>query len=789
MPFHAKRFPAAGCVVRGSVPSWRWPGATLVLAVGMRAVQPETCDPLRSAARPPNEHYVQPESTRRMIARIRAIYHQADPLRNPFRSTDQLPLLRAQERLGETRAEADPLRLADVKLKIAVHLLQSGETGEAFAQYLKLEQFIRERGLPRDVRLDGIIQTGKALCHLRAGERANCLLDHNGDSCIFPIQGGGVHQLKEGSTAAVAELTDLLDRNPGDLRARWLLNIAHMTLGEYPAAVPARWLIPPERFASEDDIGRFHDVAGPLGLAIDDLAGGVVMEDFDRDGFLDLMVSAWGFVEEKDQLRVFRNNGDGTFTERTAQAGLTGLVSGLNLIHGDYDNDGYADVLVLRGAWLRTEGHYPFSLLRNNGDFTFTDVTEEAGLLQFKPTQTAAWFDYNGDGGLDLFVGAESAGRETNACALYRNNGDGTFTECAAEHGVDLIGFVKSVSTGDYNNDGRPDLFLSGIGAPRILLRNDGPAGPDRAPRAPWKFTDVTEAAGIDGPNKSFPSWFWDYDNDGDLDLMVTGYGIQDVGDVAADYLGRPHPGQKAKLYRNNGDGTFTDFSRDAGVSRVLHAMGANFGDLDNDGWLDFYVGTGDPDFATLIPNRMFRNDGGRRFQDVTTSGGFGQLQKGHGIAFGDLDNDGDQDIYSAVGGAVQDDHYPNQLFANPGHGNAWLKLELVGVQTNRVALGARVKVVVTDEHGAERAIHRVVGTGATFGSNPLRQEIGLGRARAVERVEVFWPVTGVTQVFRSLEPNRLYCLVEGAPAPVQRPLVSFAMPHAPTEGGGHHHH
>lgn len=758
-------------------------------ADGAAGPGPEACDPAATVARPPNDHFVQPESTRRMVARIREIRDAADPLRNPFRSAEQLPLLLDQERAGDARADSDPLLLCDLKLRIAVHLLQTGRTDEAFAQYLKLEQFMREKGVPRSPRLDGLIRTGKALCHLRAGERANCLLNHNGDSCLFPIQGGGIHQLQDGSRAAIAELTDLLTAHPGDLRARWLLNIASMTLGEYPAAVPARWLIPPERFAPEDDIGRFHDVAGALGLGENDLAGGVVMEDFDRDGFLDLMISAWGFAEEKDQLRVFRSNGDGTFAERTHQAGLAGLVSGLNLIHGDYDNDGYADVLVLRGAWLRTEGHYPFSLLRNNGDFTFTDVTEAAGLLQFKPTQTAVWFDYNGDGWLDLFVGAESAGRETNTCALYRNNGDGTFTECAAEQGVDLIGYIKSVATGDYNNDGRPDLFLSGIGGPRILLRNDGPAGADRSPRAPWKFTDVTEAAGIDGPNSSFPCWFWDYDNDGNLDLMVTGYSIQDVGDVAADYLGRPHAGQKAKLYRNNGDGTFDDVSRAAGVSRLLHAMGANFGDLDNDGWLDFYLGTGDPDFATLIPNRMFRNDGGRGFREVTVSGGFGQLQKGHGIAFGDLDNDGDQDIYSAVGGAVQDDHYPNQLFANPGHGNAWLKLQLVGVKTNRVALGARVKVVVTDEHGAARAIHRVVGTGATFGAHPFRLEIGLGRARAVERVEVFWPVTGETQVFRSLEANRLYCLVEGAPAPVQQTLTRFPLPHTPADAGSHHHH
>src|SRR5690606_75963 len=158
---------------------------------------------------------------------------------------------------------------------------------------------------------------------------------------------------------------------------------------------------------------------------------------------------------------------------------------------------------------------------------------------------------------------------------------------------------------------------------------------------------------------------------------------------------------------------------------QVIHTMGCNFGDLDNDGWLDAYLGTGDPDFATLVPSRMFRNDGGRRFQDVTTSGGFGQLQKGHGVAFGDIDNDGDQDIYSVVGGAVAADHYHNQLFANPGHGNRSIKLVLEGVTSNRPAIGARIKVVAETASG-ERVLHRVVGSGGSFGAHAMRQEIGL---------------------------------------------------------------
>ncbi len=717
----------------------------------------------------------EPASTQRMAAMVQRIAREADPMLNPFRSFDQVAGLRALE-----PQTTDPVQLLGLKVQLSIVLLQLGNSEEALKENAAATAIAKSIKVTTDItafdQLQPDLLTTKAMCYLRMGEQENCLINHNADSCIFPIKDGGVHLLPRGSRGAIDVLSELLGKYPGDLRARWLLNIAYMTLGEYPDKVPAKWLIDPKCFASGYDIKRFPDVAGSLGLDVDDLAGGVVIEDFDGDGFLDIMASSWGI---KSQLRLFHNNGDGTFTDRTESALLIGETGALNLVPCDYNNDGHMDVLLLRGAWLATQGAYPCSLLRNNGDFTFTDVTEEAGLLRFHPTNSAVWFDYNNDGWIDLFIANESVNLDPenlNPCELFRNNGDGTFTNVAKECGVDFVGFFKAVVSADYNNDGRPDLFLSRLDGARILLRNDGPAGLDHSPRAPWKFTDVTEAAGTVDPPASFTCWFFDYDNDGWPDLMVNGYRIQDVGDIAADYLGRPHAGQRAKLYHNNGDGTFTDVSRECGVNKLLFTMGGNFGDLDNDGWLDFYVGTGNPDLSTLVPNRMFRNDGGKRFQDVTTSGGFGQLQKGHGIAFGDINNDGDQDIYSVVGGAVEGDHYRNQLFANPGHGNNWLKLQLEGVRTNRAAIGARIKVVVQTDTG-ERSIYRTVGSGGSFGASPMRQEIGLEQARVIERVEIFWPVTGVTQVVTGLKCNQFYRIREGVAYPTQVELKSFKWP------------
>jgi hypothetical protein len=262
-------------------------------------------------------------------------------------------------------------------------------------------------------------------------------------------------------------------------------------------------------------------------------------------------------------------------------------------------------------------------------------------------------------------------------------------------------------------------------------------------------------------PLRSFPTWFFDFDNDGLLDIFVSGYFIESTGDIIADCMGIPTAAERLHLYRNKGDGTFEDVSKAMHIDRVVPTMGCNYGDLDNDGFLDFYLATGNPNNAMLIPNRMFRNDGGKRFQDVTTSGGFGHLQKGHAVAFADFNNDGTQDIYAVMGGAYAGDTARSVLFENPGHGNNWVKLKLEGVQSNRAAIGARIKLVVQTPSG-ERAIYRTVSSGGSFGSNPLRQEIGIGNATNIVRAEVFWPVTGKTQILDSLEINHAYHIKEG---------------------------
>ena len=709
-------------------------------------------------------------SNKRMAERLEQIIRSSRIEASPYMNREKAAYFRQV-----LSSRLDARNELKVRFRLAEELLLSGETLQAIEELKQLQDLGRLRSIQPSDGFARPVRDLLTLVYFRLGEQENCILHHSTESCLLPIRNGGIHKARRGSREAILGLTAALKESPSDLLARWLLNIAYMTLGEHPHKVPSQWLIPGSVFDSEYDIKRFPDVAGRLGLDVLGLAGGSVLEDFNADGLLDLMVSSSGL---RDPLRFFQNNGDGTFTERTAQAGLTGLVGGLNMVHADYNNDGFPDVLVLRGAWMGPAGHYPNSLLRSNRDGTFTDVTEEAGLLSFHPTGTAAWGDFDNDGWVDLFVGNESQGKENHPCELYRNNGDGTFREIARELGLADLGFVKGVIWGDYNNDGLLDLYVSRLGAPNCLFRNEGKQEPkhrENSSKISWAFTDVTSQAGVAAPINSFATWFWDYDNDGWQDLFVAAFHTNKLGDIAATYLGLPNQAERSRLYRNNHDGTFSDVTRRAGLDKVLLIMGANFGDLDNDGFLDAYFGTGEPDFRALLPNRMFRNAKGSYFQDVTTSGGFGHLQKGHAISFGDIDNDGDQDIYADIGGAFPGDAFWNVLFANPGHGGSWVTLELEGARSNRAAIGTRVRIAVESERGT-REVYQSVNSGGSFGASSLRLETGLGDAKAIREVEIFWPASRTTDKIPNLQLNRFYRIREGEKTAVPLVRKSFRL-------------
>ncbi|MGY8690389.1 MAG: CRTAC1 family protein, partial [Verrucomicrobiales bacterium] len=226
-------------------------------------------------------------------------------------------------------------------------------------------------------------------------------------------------------------------------------------------------------------------------------------------------------------------------------------------------------------------------------------------------------------------------------------------------------------------------------------------------------------------------------------------------------YLGQPFTLEPPGHYAGNGKGQFTNVAKSQDLELPMLPMGSNFGDLNNDGYLDFYLGTGEPSISVILPNMMFLNNHGRGFIDVTMAGGFGHLQKGHGISFADFDEDGDQDVFEQMGGAKPVDKFHDALYENPGFENHWVKIRLIGTASNHFGIGARIHAEF-DDHGKQRSVYRHVGSGSSFGANPLRQHIGLGKAAEITRLEVYWPTSNTRQMFTKVPVEQIIEVTEG---------------------------
>ena len=548
-------------------------------------------------------------------------------------------------------------------------------------------------------------------------------------------------------------------------------------------------LVPPALLllaAATSSTIRFEDTAAHAGLSfiannsatsqkhqIETKLAGVAVLDYDGDGKLDVYFVNGAAIPslqksgEKYSNRLFHNNGDGTFTDVTARAGVAGTGYGMGVAVGDYDNDGKPDIFLANVG--------PNQLLHNNGDGTFTDVTARAGLsgalLDGKKmwSVAAGWFDYNNDGLLDLFV-VNYCKWELNQdpyCSvdgsrtycdprlygalhntLYRNNGDGTFTDVSEETGIAKhFGKGMGVSFADYDGDGYMDVFVANDTMPNFLFHNlHGKA-----------FEEVGVQAGVayadDGSELSgMGSDFRDVNNDGLPDIWHTALGHETF-----------------PLFLNRGRGQFFDgtaTSRLGRLTRDMSGWGNGIMDFDNDGWKDLFVARSDVNDNGAEsgmgrqhhePCSVFRNLGNGRFEDVSADAGPSfQIPAAHrGVAFGDLDNDGRIDaVVTVLNG-------PARLFRNVSqNSNHWVLLRLVGTKSNRMGIGAQIKLTTGD--GAILYNHVTTSVGYA-GSSDSRVHFGLGASRRIAEIEIRWP-SGIRQVLKDVTPDRIVTIEERQP-------------------------
>ncbi len=514
----------------------------------------------------------------------------------------------------------------------------------------------------------------------------------------------------------------------------------------------------------------------PQRYSIETMTGGVAVFDYNNDGLLDIFFTNGAEIPSLEKSnssfhnKLFRNNGDGTFTDVTEKAGLAGVGYSMGVAAGDYDNDGFVDLYVT--------GFNCNQLFHNNGDGTFTDRTEKAGvsgvLKQGKPWCVAAgWIDYNNDGLLDLFVvnyldyslsTAHSCktGNIVDYCSpdeyrgtpniLYRNNGDGTFTDVSQQSRISkYLGKGMGVAFADYDGDGFTDIFVSNDSIPNFLLHNNGDG----------TFTDVALLAGVayNENGKAVAGMgtdFRDIDNDGMPDIFLT-----------AMY------GDSFPLYRNQGKGPFEDVTETTGLAAMTSrftAWGTGIFDFDNDGHKDiFAAGSAILDNSMEVnhkpyplPNFLYRNLGNMRFKDVSGEAGasFSVPAAHRGAAFGDLNNDGKIDIVVTVLNGE-----PQLLMNRSQNHNHWIILKLIGVADNRDGLGTRVKI--TTANGVQ---YNEATTAVGYNSSSdKRVYFGLKNATVVDQIELVWP-TGVKQVLNHVPADQILTIVQSGSSKKVRP-------------------
>jgi ASPIC/UnbV protein/VCBS repeat protein len=551
--------------------------------------------------------------------------------------------------------------------------------------------------------------------------------------------------------------------------------------------------------------------------------GGITAVDYDNDGFYDL------FIPDGVESKLYRNRGDGTFEDVTRKAGLAGLDGVSVAVFADYDNDGHKDLFVSRTF-------KPNQLFHNNGDGTFTDITKESGIGEDCCTTVAAWADYDNDGFLDLYVGrymdprkdipTTFYARNGEPNQLYHNNGDGTFTNVTEKARVGETGLCLGAVWGDFNDDGYPDLYVVNDFGRKTLYRNNGDG----------TFTDITVKSNTLAYGAGMSASFVDYDNDGKFDLYVTHIRSEHAWFAEAPTVRRymlkcltqgtwktdmplylqimrqsgtdfikvfQQMASGNTLLRNRGDGTFEDVTLQANANPPGWFWGAVFADFDNDGWQDIYAANGwvynspgteiELEFLNNVVtnqnvyktgkffdpahfgssswhgwerNRYLRSNKDGTFTEVGNATGTDLLMNSRGVAIADFWNRGVMDIAVA---ASTDRHALLKNCINVARN--WLQVELVGTRSNRDAIGARITIFAG---GTQQS--REIVLGDSYGSqSSLRQHFGLNHHETVDRLVVRWPSSGIVQTFENVAVNRIIEITEGVEKLIEKCYATVA--------------
>ena len=550
------------------------------------------------------------------------------------------------------------------------------------------------------------------------------------ESAIAHFRAGRFEQAARDGSAALAA-------NPGNERARVCLWLTAKSMGGYPDSVPAEHRME-MKAGYEPSRVQFENISKKIGMDKICAGRGTAVFDYNNDGLPDIVISA-----AHAGCTLYRNNGDGTFTDVSIGSGLDECINAFVVIAGDYDNDGFVDLFVTRQGFYYGD----CALYHNNGDGTFTNVTEKAGVQNWGPAYTAHFVDYDNDGYLDLFIGNNLGGMmdRLRQNRLFHNNGDGTFTEVTETSGLHNNFTTIGSAWGDYNNDGYPDLFLSsGLGRPQ-LFRNNGDG----------TFTDVSIQAGFTDFAVGTTCFWCDYDNDGWLDIVQYTWSDHEDAIYTMKNGHGPQDGSPLRIYRNNRDGTFTMVSREVGVDGCWGTMSGNFGDVNNDGFIDLLLGNGSPRMERLEPFILLENDGAK-FHKTTFSAGLPFFGKSHGTNCADLFGDGRMSILIAAGGGYPGDLLQMMVYCPKELPGNYLNVRLRGTKSNRDAIGARITLISGDHRQMKEISH-----GSSFGCLPTEQHFGLGNRTTIDALEIRWP-SGLRQLVENPAVNQTIRIVEG---------------------------